>query len=206
MAVGRKREFMRLLLSYIKKQRALLAGALLLAAINQIFSLLDPQIFRLIIDNYATKFSSFSAHEFLIGVSLLLLGSMGVAMVSRIAKNFQDYYLNIVTQRVGASLYAHSIRHSFSLPFSAFEDQRSGELLQKLQKARTDVQNLIMSFVGIIFLTSVGMLFVVVYAFTVNWILGLTYLSIIPLVGFAQFFLSKINGDGSQKKQDKINH
>ena len=27
---------------------------------------------------------------------------LGVAMVSRIAKNFQDYYVNVITQRLGA--------------------------------------------------------------------------------------------------------
>lgn len=182
---------MNLLIDYIKKQWKILVLALFLATINQVFSLLDPQIFRLIVDNYATKVSVLSSSEFFRGVLLLLLASMGVALVSRIAKNFQDYYVSIVTQRVGASLYSTSVNHSFSLPYAAFEDQRSGELLLKLQKARTDVQSLITSFVGIIFLTLVGMVFVVTYAFTVNWMIGLVYLSVIPIIAVAQFFLSK---------------
>lgn len=182
---------MKLLFTYIKKQKKILVLALSLAVVNQVFSLLDPQIFRMIVDNYATKINSFSTNEFISGVLLLLLLSMGVALVSRIAKNFQDYYVSIVTQRVGATLYSHSVTHSFSLPYAAFEDQRSGELLMKLQKARTDVQGLITSFVSVIFLTSVGMIFVVSYAFIVNWIIGLVYFLIIPTVGFAQFFLSK---------------
>ncbi|MFA7216726.1 MAG: ABC transporter ATP-binding protein [Candidatus Paceibacterota bacterium] len=182
---------MKLLFSYIKKQKKVLSLALILAVINQVFSLLDPQIFRMIVDNYATKIASLSTAEFVQGIILLLLLSMGVALVSRIAKSFQDYYVSTVTQRVGADLYSHSITHSFSLPYAAFEDQRSGELLMKLQKARTDVQGLITSFVGVIFLTSVGMIFVVTYAFLVNWIIGLVYLLIIPTVGSAQFFLSK---------------
>src|SRR6185369_2906594 len=128
---------MQLLLQYIKKQKKILIGALVLATINQVFSLLDPQIFRLIVDRYATQVGHLSAHDFIHGIIALLLLSMGVVLVSRIAKNFQDYYVSIVTQRVGASLYAHSVKHSFSLPYMAFEDQRSGELLLKLQKART---------------------------------------------------------------------
>lgn len=182
---------MKLLFYYIKKQKKVLFLALGLAVVNQVFSLLDPQIFRLIVDNYATKIDSYSTNEFVNGIVLLLLLSMGVALVSRVAKNFQDYYVSMVTQRVGASLYSHGVTHSFSLPYTAFEDQRSGELLMKLQKARTDVQNLITSFVGVIFLTSIGMIFVVGYAFTVHWIIGLVYFLIIPIVGFAQFFLSK---------------
>ena len=186
---------MNLLWQYIKKQKRILIGALLLATINQVFSLLDPQVFRLIIDKYASQVGNLSQHQFFQGVLLLLLLSMGIALVSRVAKNFQDYYVSIITQRVGANLYAHSIDHSFSLPYAAFEDQRSGELLQKLQKARTDSQTLITSFVGIIFLSSVSIIFVISYAFYVHWIIGSVYLLIVPLVGTIQFFLSrKIKG------------
>src|SRR5258708_14629742 len=182
---------MQLLWSYIKRQKKILIGALVLATINQVFSLLDPQLFRLIVDRYATRASLLSRPEFFRGVGLLLLASMGVALVSRIAKNFQDYYVSIITQRVGAQLYSHSINHSFSLPYVAFEDQRSGELLQKLQKARTDSQSLITSFIGVVFLTSIGLLFVIGYAFTVNWLIGLVYILIVPLIGGAQFYLTR---------------
>jgi len=180
-----------LLLEYIKKQWKILAGALGLATINQVFSLLDPQIFRLIVDNFATQITHLTVEQFLSGVGLLLLASMAVALISRVAKNFQDYYVSIVTQRVGASLYAKSIEHSFSLPYAAFEDQRSGELLLKLQKARSDVQLLITSFVATIYLTFIGMVFVVTYAFLVNWMIGVVYFLVIPVVGFAQFYLSR---------------
>ena len=75
--------------------------------------------------------------------SLLLGAAVGVAFVSRVAKNFQDYYINVITQRLGAQLYSDGIRHSLELPYSVFEDQRSGETLGKLQKVRTDVEKLI---------------------------------------------------------------
>ena len=59
--------------------------------------------------------------------------------MSRVAKNFQDYFVNVVTQRLGAQLYSDGIRHSLELPYPVFEDQRSGETLGKLQKVRTDI-------------------------------------------------------------------
>jgi ATP-binding cassette subfamily B protein len=182
---------MKLLWQYVKKQKKILILALVLATINQVFSLLDPQIFRLIIDNYASKALTLTHSEFFRGVITLLLASMGVAFVSRVAKNFQDFYVSIITQRVGANLYSKSISHSFSLPYAAFEDQRSGELLLKLQKARTDAQNLITNFVAIVFLTSVSMLFVLGYAFYVSWMIGLVYLFMVPIMGVVQFILSR---------------
>jgi ATP-binding cassette subfamily B protein len=92
---------------------------------------------------------------------------------------------------VGAGLYAQAIAHSFSLPYAVFEDQRSGELLQKLQKARSDSQALITSSINTIFLSLVGILFVLSYAFTVHWIIGLVYFLIIPTLGLASFFITR---------------
>lgn len=182
---------MRLLFEYLKQYKKILLLTLFLAAINTLFSLVDPQIFRLIIDNYVSKVGVISQGDFLRGVGLLLLASIGAAFVSRVAKNFQQYYENAVTQRVGTKLYAASVAHSFSLPYSVFEDQRSGELLQKLQKARLDSQKLIMSFIDIIFVAIVGIAVVITYAFFVNWVIGLVYFLIIPIMGTALLFLGR---------------
>src|ERR1035437_2223491 len=128
---------------YLRDYWKLVALALLLAAINQVFSLLDPLIFRHVIDSYATRFHEYTSAQFIRGVSVLLGAAVGVAFVSRVAKNFQDYYVNVITPKVGARLYADGIRHSLELPYSLFEDQRSGETLGKLQKVRTDEEKLI---------------------------------------------------------------
>ncbi len=142
---------MKLLASYLRRHLRLVILALVLASLNQIFSLLDPLIFRYVIDNYATRFSEYTTSQFFRGVGLLLLGAMGVAFVSRVAKNFQDYFINVITQRVGAALYTDGLAHSLELPYQVFEDQRSGETLGKLQKVRTDVEKLIAVAVSVLF-------------------------------------------------------
>ena len=141
---------MALLYRYLRGYWHLVVLALGLAAINQVFSLLDPAIFRHIIDDYATQYNHYSNAQFFRGVSLLLALAVGVAFVSRVAKNFQDYFVNVVTQRLGARLYSDGIRHSLSLPFQVFEDQRSGETLGKLQKVRADTEKFIAAFVNIL--------------------------------------------------------
>ncbi|MDP4000917.1 MAG: ABC transporter ATP-binding protein [bacterium] len=182
---------MHLLWRYLKQYKKILIGTLLLATINTFFSLLDPQIFRLLIDNYATRVGELSSQEFFSGVILLLLGTVGVALVSRTAKTFQDYYVNVVEQRLGTKMYATSVSHSFSLPYSVFEDQRSGEFLDKLQKARTDAQLLIKNFINVLFLSVVGIVFVLAYAFYVHWMIGLVYFLIIPTLGGTIYFISR---------------
>ena len=156
---------MKIIWEYVKKYRKIIFLALILATINQVFSLLDPQITRILIDNYATKFDQIAPSDFMKGVLLLLLGYVGVALVSRIAKNFQDYFVNSITQHVGTDMYSDSVKHTFSLPFMVFEDRRSGEVLQKMLKAREQSQKLIESAINIVFLSAIGMIFVLAYAF-----------------------------------------
>ena len=182
---------MKLLLDYLKGYWKLIVLALLLAAINQVFSLLDPYIFKHVIDDYVTQFGKFSKPEFFRGVGLLLLAAVGVAFVSRIAKNFQDYYVNVITQRIGAKIYADGIRHSLELPYEVFEDQRSGETLGKLQKVRSDVEKLISAFVNILFTSVVAIIFVTVYAVNVHWLIAPVYFGVIPLLGILSSVLSK---------------
>ncbi len=182
---------MGMILNHVKQHKKVLFLALLLATINQVFSLLDPQIFRLIIDNYATKATEIPQNEFLKGVGLLLLGLVGVALVSRIAKNFQDYFVNSITQHVGTSMYAESVDHVFSLPYGIFEDKRSGEILQKLQKARLDTQAIIASSINVLFLSCVGIVFVLIYALFVHWSIALAYFLLIPCLGSVTFVLSR---------------
>ncbi len=182
---------MDILLVYLKKYWKLIALAMVLAAINQVFSLLDPYVFRLIMDNYVTRFGQLTRPEFLKGVGVLLLLSMGTAFVSRVAKNFQDFYVNTVTQRLGANMYTDGLARSLQLPYQVFEDQRSGETLEKLQRVRLDTQNLIANFINILFFSAIGFIFVIVYAFFVSWVVAAVYLSIVPVLSAVTMLLSK---------------
>jgi ATP-binding cassette subfamily B protein len=175
---------------YLRDYWKLVALALVLAAVNQVFSLLDPLIFRHIIDSYATRFHEYTSAQFIRGVSVLLGAAVGVAFVSRVAKNFQDYFVNLITQQVGARIYADGIRHSLELPYAQFEDQRSGETLGMLQKVRTDVEKLINIAVNLLFTTVIGVIFVMIYAAKVHWSIGPAYLLTIPLLGGLSSLLS----------------
>lgn len=181
---------MDLLKGYFKKYWYIGVGVLFLAAINQVFTLIDPIIFRHVIDDYVFKLDDFTRAEFIRGIGLLMLLSVGVVFVSRVAKNFQDYFLNKITARIGAQLYSRGVEHSLSLPFSVLEDTRSGETLGILQKARTDSEKFIGAFVNIFFISFVGFIFVSIYAAFAYWAIALVYLATVPIVGGISYFLS----------------
>jgi ATP-binding cassette subfamily B protein len=182
---------MKLLYSYLKNYWKLILLSLLLAAINQVFSMLDPWIFRIVIDNYATKFDHYTTQQFIHGVMLLLAAAVGVAFVSRVAKNFQDYYVNVITQRLGAQIYTDGIRHSLLLPFYQFEDQSSGTTLGILQKVRSDSEKLINSFINVLFTTLVGVVFVTVYSISIYWLIAPVFFASIPILGILSSILSR---------------
>ncbi|HSY91597.1 MAG TPA: ABC transporter ATP-binding protein [Candidatus Binatus sp.] len=182
---------MRLLYRYTKQYWKLVLVALLLAATNQIFSLLDPLIFRHVIDGYATKYHQYTQAQFIRGAGLLLLAAVGVAFVSRVAKNFQDYFTNVIVQRLGAKMYSDGIRHSLDLPYQVFEDQRSGETLGKLQKVRSDVEKFITAAINTIFISLVGLVFVMIYAIGVHWSIAPAFLITVPLLGIISSVLSR---------------
>src|SRR4030081_1743931 len=182
---------MNLLYQYAKQYWKLFVAALLLAATNQIFSLLDPLIFRHVIDSYATKYHQYTQGQFIRGAGLLLLAAVGVAFVSRVAKNFQDYFVNVIVQRLGAKMYSDGIRHSLDLPYQVFEDRRSGETLGKLQKVRSDVERFITAAINVLFISLIGIVFVMIYAFRVHWAIAPAFLITVPLLGVISSVLSK---------------
>jgi len=182
---------MGLLLNYLKSHKWIVALALLLAGLNIGFSLMDPWITGKILDRFINKKSSLTYAQYLWG-SLGLIGlAIGAAMVSRIAKNFQDYFTSVIVQKVGAKMYADGLQHSLKLPYQVFEDQRSGETLGILQKVRLDSEKFITAFISILFVSLIGMVFVIVYSFTVSYKVTLVYFSAIPIISFVSWFLSR---------------
>lgn len=182
---------MKILLNYLKNYRGYVLFALLLAAVNMAFSLLDPYITGRIVDRFINKAGALNYHAYLYGVLGLVAMAVGAAMVSRIAKNFQDYYTNIITQKVGARMYADGLEHSLKLPYQVFEDQRSGETLGILQKVRLDCEKFITSFISVLFVSLIGMIFIIVYSLNISYKVTLIYFTAIPIIAFVSMFLSR---------------
>lgn len=194
---------MKILLKYLRPFRGLMAFTLFLAAVNICFSLIDPIILGKLV-NLAATYQSGEAgaptnqKEFFgnfdwehPGVIFLLVSSITVAMISRIAKAFQDYFLNTITQRFGASVFTDGLKHAMKLPYQEFEDQRSGETLSILQKVRIDTEKFISAFINILFPVIVGIIVVAVYASAIHPSLPFIYFGGIGILVIITNFLSK---------------
>jgi ATP-binding cassette subfamily B protein len=153
---------MRVLYRYLEPHRLGVLMTLGLATISQILALIDPLIYRHIIDRYATRYDEFTTGEFTRGVLLLLAASVGVNFAARVALTVRDYFVNVIGQRIGAQLYSDGIRHSLALPYQVFEEQRSGETLRTLQQVRADVERFVTTFVSVLPPALVGVAFIVI--------------------------------------------
>ena len=198
---------MKLLLFYLRPYKWLVLLALGLAAINQSFSMLDPFFFGKMLDRYAnhphhinlngSDYRHFkdggerSLSDYVWGVLYYLGLLVGVAMVSRIAKAFQDYYSQVIVQKFGASIFTDGLKHSMALPFNEFEDQRSGETLSTLAKVRADTEKFILSFINVLFGIIVGVVFVSIYSFMLHWSIMPIYVGGMLILSWLTSVLSK---------------
>lgn len=182
---------MNILYTYLRKYWKLCVLVILLAAINQVFSLFEPIIFQHIIDGYALRFNELTREQFFRGTIILLIVFMVNALISRIAKNFQDFYLNTVSKRSGADMYREGVKHSLALPYGVFEDERSGETLGKLQKAREDTEKLMVDTVNTVFVSVIILLFIMVYTATIYWIIPVIYAGMLLGIGTISVLFSK---------------
>jgi ATP-binding cassette subfamily B protein len=197
---------MKILISYLKPYKWLVLLALLLAAINQTFSMLDPYLFGKLLDTLGThphEIGTYSANKVFHKTGdrsqsqfvWTLMGFLGklisVAMISRIAKAFQDYFGNVIVQKFGATIFTDGLRHSMGLPFRDFEDQRSGETLSTLSKVRIDTEKFIVSFINVVFGILVGVVFISIYSFSLHWSIMPIYVAGMVLLSVLTSLLSR---------------
>ncbi len=178
---------MRLLVRHSLRHWRALAGAFALATVHQLLVLADPHILRLIVDRYVMRIDELPRETFIRGVLWLVVASVVITMIARLARTLQEYRINLIARRVGAQLYAATVRHSLLLPFRIYEDRRSGELLHTMHRARHDAEQSITSAVRL-YLGGVAMTAIAVYAFYVHPILGIVQIALIA--GLATFMLS----------------
>jgi len=154
-------------------------------------------IFGKLIDHFANHPKTFddgtarNESEYLYGALVFLGLLVGTAMVSRIAKAFQDYFVNVIIQKFGAKIFTDGLKRSMRLPYQDFEDQRSGETLSILTKVRTDTEKFISNFINILFGVLISVIFVCIYSARLHWSIIPIYFGGTLIIGLVTNFLSK---------------
>jgi len=182
---------MRILWKYLKPHRTLVFLSLILAAVAQLLSLVDPVIFGKIIDEYATNKNHLSETELINGILYWLLIALGIAVVAKLCKAAQDYITRKAVARFGMNIFNDGLKQTLRLSFQEFEESRSGTTLSVLQKVKTDAERFINSFINVLFSSLVGVGFLIWYSINKNWLLVPVFFVGIVLLGSLTGLVSK---------------
>ena len=182
---------MKILWTYLRPQRWLIFLSLVLAGVAQLLTLLDPIIFGKIIDDYTANPYTLPENELVSGVLIWLGIAVGIALLARLAKTFQDYVMRLAVQKFGMQIFNDGLKQTLRLSFAEFENQRSGETLSTLQKVRTDTERFINAFINILFSSIIGIGFLIWYAITKHWLLIPVFLIGVGVLGGLTGLLSK---------------
>ena len=176
---------MKLLLSYLRPHWRLVLLALLLATINQVFSLLDPLIFRHVIDQYATRFDHYSTGA----VPARREPAAPRRRRRRLRVPRGQELPGLLRQRRHpaarrpallrrASGTRSSCRTSSSRTSAAAKRSASSRRCGRTSSGWWQPP------INTVFQTLVGIVFVVVYAFTVHWLIAPVFFATVPLLGW----------------------
>lgn len=183
---------MRILWKYFRPQQGLVVVALLLAALAQLLTLIDPIIFGKIIDEFAGNPKRLPQNELVRQVVNWLAIALAVALTARGAKAIQEYFTRKAVQKFGMQIFNDGIKQTLRLSFQEFEEQRSGETLSILQKVKTDTEKFVNAFITILFSSLVGVAFLVWYSITRNGLL-------VPVFALGILVLGSLTGLMSKK-------
>lgn len=182
---------MKILWKYLNPHRTLVIFSLLLAAIAQLLTLIDPVIFGIIIDKYAANKNNLPENELITGILYWLLLAFAVAVTARLCKAAQELVTRKAVARFGMHIFNDGLKQTLRLSFQEFEESRSGATLSVLQKVKTDTERFTNSFINVVFSSLVGIGFLIWYSINKNWLLVPVFFIGVLLLGSLTGLVSK---------------
>ncbi|MES2332676.1 MAG: ABC transporter ATP-binding protein [Bacteroidota bacterium] len=162
---------MKILWKYLRPHRRLILNSLLLAGVAQFLTLLDPVIFGKVIDRFTGNLHFTAGDNMSKGILGWLLLALGIAVVARLCKSLQEFLLRKAVAKFGMQVFNDGLKQTLRLSFQAFEESRSGTTLSVLQKVKTDAERFINAFINVLFTSLVGVVFLIWYSISRNWLL-----------------------------------
>lgn len=165
----------------LSQYKQVLGEVLLASFFVQVFALLTPLIFQVVIDKVLT-------HRSMTTLDVMVIALLGVGLFEVVLGAMRHYLFTHTTNRVDVELGAKLFRHLLHLPLSYFESRRSGDTVarvRELENARNFMTGAALTswldllfaivFLGVMFYYSVALTLIVVAAlpvfFAASWII-----------------------------------
>ena len=153
-------------LGAIHKYRHLLGEVLVISFFLQLFALVSPLFFQVVIDKVLV-------HRSLSTLDVLMIGLVAIALFEGILGTLRTYLFAHTTNRIDVELGARLFRHLMALPIAYFQARRVGDSVARVRELENIRQ----------FLTSSALTLVIDLLFTFVFLAVMFYYS--PLLTFA---------------------
>jgi len=148
-------------LQAMHKYRRLLGEVLVASLFLQLFALVTPLFFQVVIDKVLV-------HRGLTTLDVLMIGLVTIAIFEAVLGGLRTYVFAHTTNRIDVELGARLFRHLAALPVAYFEARRAGDSVARVRELE-NIRN---------FLTSSSLTLVVDLAFTVVFLAVMAYYSL----------------------------
>ncbi len=158
-------------LQAMHKYRGLLTEVLVASFFLQVFALISPLFFQVVIDKVLV-------HHGLSTLDVLIIGLVGIAIFETILTGLRTYVFSHTTSRIDVELGARLFRHLVALPLAYFEARRTGDSVARVRELE-NIRN---------FLTSSALTLVIDLFFTIVFLAVMAIYSLpLTLIVIASF-------------------
>jgi subfamily B ATP-binding cassette protein HlyB/CyaB len=163
-------------LQAMHKYRRLLGEVLVASFFLQLFALISPLFFQVVIDKVLV-------HRGLSTLNVLVLGLISVAFFETLLTALRTYIFSHTTNRIDVELGARLFRHLVALPIAYFEARRTGDSVARVRELE-NIRN---------FLTSSALTLIIDLFFTFVFLIVMAYYSgflTLIVIGSFPFFIA----------------
>ena len=157
----------------IHKYRRLLAEVLVASFVLQLFALVSPLFFQVVIDKVLV-------HRGLSTLYILVIGLITVSVFETVLGGLRTYVFSHTTNRIDVELGARLFRHLLALPLSYFGPRRVGDSVARVR----ELENIRQFLTGSALTLVVDLVFTIVFLAVMAWyslILTMIVLASLPL-------------------------
>ncbi len=177
----------------LSQYKQMLGEVLVASFFVQIFALLTPLIFQVVIDKVLT-------HRSMSTLDVMVVALLGVGLFEVVLSAMRHYLLSHTTNRVDVELGAKLFRHLLHLPLPYFESRRSGETVTRVR----ELENARNFMTGAALTSWLDLLFAVVFLavmFYYSVTLTLIVIAALPLLFAASWLITPLM---RKKLEDKF--
>ncbi len=178
-ARGKRREYLRDYLRWLKPHRYAVAALFLLALLTAGLQLIEPLFMRFIVDRVLLNNGLDTASR-LLRLNLAGAAFVGVIILSNLIGATRDYRQRLLNNRVILSLRRSLYRRFLHLPLPKLWDMKTGGILSRLTGDVETTTGLLQLAIVSPAISVIRLVIAIGVLLTINWRLALTALAVIP--------------------------